>query len=137
MLGVSPKATMKEIKKAYRELAARYHPDKHRDNELADLAQQKLTEVNTAYEILKDDARRAAYDRERVSGHQTMPTSSPQDVEIDQLGTLIRSFVKIIIVMAVVFFALRFVRSPRALLVIGAAILIAWFLPRIIKKMKR
>ena len=133
---MSPIASQKEIKKAYRALAARYHPDKHRENELADLAEEKLAEINAAYEILKDDSRRAAYDRERSSGRRTVPSSEPQK-DLDRLGNLIRSFVKIIAVMAVVFFALRFVRSPRALLVIGIAILIAWFLPRILGKLRR
>ena len=53
ILGVSPNATDDEIKKAYRELARKYHPDKYRDSDLADLASEKMKEVNAAYEEIK------------------------------------------------------------------------------------
>jgi len=54
ILGVSPKASDEEVKKAYRELARKYHPDNYHDNPLSDLAQEKMKEVNEAYNsILK------------------------------------------------------------------------------------
>ena len=53
VLGVSPNATDDEIKKAYRALARKYHPDKYRDSDLADLASEKMKEVNAAYEEIK------------------------------------------------------------------------------------
>lgn len=53
VLGVSPDATDDEIKKAYRNLARKYHPDKYRDSDLADLASEKMKEVNAAYEEIK------------------------------------------------------------------------------------
>jgi len=49
-LGVSESASDEEIKKAYRELARKYHPDNYHDNPLADLAQEKMKEINAAYE---------------------------------------------------------------------------------------
>ena len=49
VLGVPQSATDGEVKKAYRELARKYHPDNYHDNPLADLAQEKMKEINEAY----------------------------------------------------------------------------------------
>ena len=57
ILGVSENASDEEIKKAYRDLARKYHPDNYHDNPLADLAQEKMKEINAAYEqITKERA---------------------------------------------------------------------------------
>lgn len=53
VLGISPDATDDEIKKAYRALARKYHPDKYRDSDLAELAEEKMKEINAAYEEVK------------------------------------------------------------------------------------
>jgi len=54
VLGVSPNASDDDVKKAYRELARKYHPDNYHDNPLSDLAQDKMKEINEAYDsILK------------------------------------------------------------------------------------
>ena len=50
ILGVSESASDEEVKKAYRDLARKYHPDNYHDNPLADLAQEKMKEINAAYE---------------------------------------------------------------------------------------
>lgn len=52
VLGVPENASEEEIKKAYKELVKKYHPDKYQDNPLADLAEEKLQEVNEAYDML-------------------------------------------------------------------------------------
>ena len=52
VLGVSPNASDEEIKKAYRELARKYHPDNYQNNPLADLAEEKMKEVNEAYDAI-------------------------------------------------------------------------------------
>ena len=53
VLGVSPTATDDEIKQAYRALVRKYHPDKYRDSDLADLANEKMKEINAAYEEIQ------------------------------------------------------------------------------------
>lgn len=52
VLGVSENATKDEIKSAYRKLVKQYHPDQYVNNPLKDLAAEKLTEINKAYEML-------------------------------------------------------------------------------------
>ena len=52
VLGVSPSASDDEIKKAYRELTRKYHPDANVDNPLADLAEEKFKEVQEAYDTI-------------------------------------------------------------------------------------
>lgn len=52
VLGVKPDASDDEIKKAYRDLARKYHPDNYQNNPLADLAEEKMKEVNEAYDAV-------------------------------------------------------------------------------------
>lgn len=52
VLGVSPSDSDDKIKQAYRDLARKYHPDKYVDNPLADLAQDKMKEINEAYDAI-------------------------------------------------------------------------------------
>ncbi len=61
ILGVNKNATDDEIKKAYKKLAKKYHPDLNRDDPKT--AEQKMKEINVAYDILKDPQKRAQYDQ--------------------------------------------------------------------------
>jgi molecular chaperone DnaJ len=61
VLGVSKGASDDEIKKAFRKLARKYHPDVNRDNPKE--AEEKFKEINEAYEVLSDAGRRAQYDQ--------------------------------------------------------------------------
>jgi molecular chaperone DnaJ len=71
ILGVSKTATQEELKKAYHKLAMQYHPDRNsKDAE----AEKKFKEISGAYDILKDEQKRAAYDR---FGHQAFQNGGP------------------------------------------------------------
>ncbi|MEG2003852.1 MAG: DnaJ domain-containing protein, partial [Clostridia bacterium] len=52
VLGLSPTATDEQIKKAYRALVKKYHPDAYTDNPLKELAAEKMKEINEAYESI-------------------------------------------------------------------------------------
>jgi molecular chaperone DnaJ len=60
ILGVSKSASAEELKTAYRKLAMKHHPDRNPGDKSAE---QKFKEINEAYDVLKDDQKRAAYDR--------------------------------------------------------------------------
>ena len=66
ILGVSEKATPEEIKKAYRKLAVKYHPDKNPSN--VKEAETKFKEISEAYYVLSDEKRRGQYDQMRRFG---------------------------------------------------------------------
>lgn len=60
VLGISKGAEAQEIKKAYRKLAMKYHPDRNPGDEEAE---EKFKEINEAYEVLSDDTKRKTYDQ--------------------------------------------------------------------------
>ncbi len=68
ILGVSPNASSEDIKKAYRRLAVKYHPDKNRDNSKE--AEEKFKEVSEAYKILSDTDKKQIYDQYGHAGLQ-------------------------------------------------------------------
>lgn len=71
VLGVSENATPEEIRKAYLDLVKKYHPDRYADGPMKDMANEKLKEINQAYELLtkkKDSSStRSSYSRSTYS----------------------------------------------------------------------
>lgn len=68
VLGVSPTDDDETIKRAYRDLARKYHPDRYRDSDLADLAGEKMSEINAAYEeIMRQRSDADAWQSERTA----------------------------------------------------------------------
>ena len=97
ILGVPETATDEEIKKAYRDLARKYHPDNYHDNPLADLAQEKMKDINAAYEqITRERSGRGsgnssygsygsggtAYQRQQYSSQSSTSSSVLQQVRM-------------------------------------------------------
>ena len=81
-LGVSESASADEIKKAYRKLARKYHPDINKDPE----AQDKFKEINAAYEVLSDPEKKAQYDQfgdQMFGGQNFHDFARGQGAEVD------------------------------------------------------
>lgn len=66
ILGVPPSANILEIRKAYKRLALRWHPDKNQDNKKE--AEEKFRLISEAYEVLSDHVKRARYDANQSNG---------------------------------------------------------------------
>ena len=80
ILGVSRSATKEEIKKAYRKLAMKYHPDRNPGDKEAE---EKFKLINEAYQVLSDDEKRAIYDRygkEGLEGRGYRPKTNFEDI---------------------------------------------------------
>src|SRR5690606_39849565 len=60
LLGVERGCSQEELKKAYRKLAMQHHPDRNPGDKAAE---QKFKDINEAYDVLRDEEKRAAYDR--------------------------------------------------------------------------
>ncbi len=80
ILGVSPDASEEEIKRAYRRLARKYHPDLHPGDKEAE---ERFKEINEAYEILSDPKKRAEYDRLREAAKAYRFTTPEGDSAYD------------------------------------------------------
>ena len=79
ILGVKRNATQDEIKKAFKKLAIKYHPDKNKDN--PEKAKAMFTKIANAYEVLSDEDKRKIYDRhgeEGVNEHTARENSGQQ-----------------------------------------------------------
>ena len=77
VLEVARTATAKEIRAAYLRSAARYHPDQHHGNPLAELAGARMVEINRAYELLSDRRQRASFDAGTPARTAPAPANRP------------------------------------------------------------
>ena len=90
VLGVSPNASDEEIKRAYRELARKYHPDNYQNNPLADLAEEKMKAINEAYETIQKQ-REGGYAGTGYSGGGQSRAGQSQDPAFARIRMLINS----------------------------------------------
>lgn len=90
VLGIKEGASQEEIKAAYREQVKKYHPDKHQDNPLADLAEERLQEINEAYEYLTKNGGKSGFES-FTGGNQGNgrsggnPSQNPEFVEVRRM----------------------------------------------------
>ena len=94
ILGVSRNATKDEIKRAYRELAKKYHPDLHPENRKE--YEEKFKEISEAYEVLMDDEKRRIYDQYGAEGVKFGPQGFDWSnfTHFDDLQDLFNQFFK-------------------------------------------
>ena len=78
VLGVEPTASDDEIKRAYRELARKYHPDNYQNNPLADLAEEKMKEINEAYDQITKQRAGGGGHTASNSGYKSQQSSYQQ-----------------------------------------------------------
>ena len=83
ILGVSEKASAEEIKKAYRKLAVKYHPDKNPSSPKE--AEVKFKEISEAYFVLSDEKKRAQYDQMRRGGGGPANFAGAQGFDFEDL----------------------------------------------------
>lgn len=74
ILGVSKTASIEDIKKTYKKLAMKWHPDRHAGKSTEKEAQQKFPEIQAAYNTLSDPKKKAEYDQELAYGGQRQHT---------------------------------------------------------------
>lgn len=76
VLGVNQNASDEEIKQAYRQLARKYHPDNYVNNPLADLASEKMKEINEAYDLIQKMRKEGTSYSSQGSSHSSYGQSS-------------------------------------------------------------
>ncbi len=96
ILGIDKKASKSDIKKAYRKLALKYHPDKNPDKE----SEEKFKEISEAYAVLNDDEKRQLYD---MYGHSGIDQNSPKKIYLEEQILVIYSAVWVLILILMIY----------------------------------
>jgi curved DNA-binding protein CbpA len=124
ILQVHPRAEPEVIEAAYRRLSRKYHPDV---SEQAD-AGQRMRELNEAFEVLSDSARRRAYDRDRSFGGR--PASAPVPVGFEDLLKAIPRYVGLAILAVLSIRLLPLLLRPPILAILAVTVFLYLFFRR-------
>lgn len=90
-LEVTPQTSDEDIKRAYRKLALKYHPDRNQGNKQAE---EKIREINAAYEVLGDPETRKSYERLRFGGYGRKSDFAEQPAETINPGVVLEAMEK-------------------------------------------
>lgn len=86
ILGIKEGASEQEIKDAYREQVKKYHPDRHQENPLYDLAEEKLQEINEAYDyLMKNKGKGSHGGYAKASSGSEAQSQNPEFIEIRRM----------------------------------------------------
>ncbi|MFI5340026.1 MAG: DnaJ domain-containing protein [Candidatus Methylomirabilales bacterium] len=124
ILQVHPRAEPEVIEVAYRRLSRKYHPDVSGQAD----AGQRMRELNEAFEVLSDPARRRAYDRHRSFGGR--PTSAPMPVGFPDLLKALPRYIGFAILVVVSIRLLPLLLRPQILAPLALAIFLYFFFRR-------
>ena len=82
ILGVSRNDSDDKIKAAYRELAKKYHPDNYADNPLSDLADEKMKEINEAYDSIMNERKGGGHASGDTGGYSAYQNQSFSEIRL-------------------------------------------------------
>ena len=92
VLNIKPTATKKEIKEAYNQLVKKYHPDYYKEKHMKELAEQKMKEINEAYDyVIKNGVQRQSYEDDQQNSNSTGSVSDSSNYDYSYIRRLIQA----------------------------------------------